>query len=550
MADKRNSLDGFVPSRPGGLDRANRQIGQHADEIPSRFMRIEKDNKAEQPAATRSELGIARGDISSSLKGLDEIDAPNPKKGKGKRHGKNKKPASKKRRIIKWTIIVILLALLGYAGFMAYKVLNAGGNIFKGSILDIIQSQPLKEDANGRSNILILGTSEDDPGHPGGELTDSMMLMSIDQNKKVVDMFSIPRDLYVKYGMACDSGYEGKINVYFSCVNNSDWKSSAAEDQRLAATQKFIGNILGVDIQYGVHVNNTVIQQTVNAVGGVDVNIQGDGPVPAGVAPGSILDRNFDWRCNYQCFLVKYSPGVHHLDGDHALYLAEARGDTAPTYGLTRSNFDREANQQKIIIALKEKAVSTGTLANPVKVTELIDALGNNLRTTFEAKEIRTLMTLASNIKSSDIRQLQDGDVTQPADYGGSSVVIPSSGVFDYTSIQNYLKKELSSNDVTREGANIVVLNGSGVAGVAQTQADKLTSAGFNITTVDSAPAGSYDNVDIYQIGSGMDKTKAKLESQFGVKVKTTAPPVTVADGTNFVIIFGKDPSASSSSSN
>lgn len=553
MADRRNSLDGFVPRRPGGLDRADRQMGQHADEIPSRFMRIEKeDAAAEQPTVTRSELGVPRGDISSSLSGLDEIDAPNPKKGKGKgkRHGKNKKPVSKKRRIIKWTIIVILLALLGYAGFMAYKVLNAGGSIFKGSILDIIESQPLKQDANGRSNILVLGTSEDDPGHPGGHLTDSMMLMSIDQNKKLVDMFSIPRDLYVKYGMACASGYEGKINEYFSCVNDGNWSSASAEDQRLTATRKFIGNILGVDIQYAVHVDNTVIKQAVDAVGGVDVNIQGDGPVPYGVAPGSILDRNFDWRCNYQCYLVKYSPGIHHLDGEHALYLAEARGDTAPTYGLVRSNFDREANQQKIIIALKEKAVSTGTLANPAKVTSLIDALGNNLHTNFETKEIRTLMNLASSIKSNNIRQLDDSSVTQPANFGGSSVVIPTSGVFDYTSIQDYLKKELSSNDVTREGANVVVLNGSGVAGVAQTQADKLTSEGFNITTVDTAPAGNYDNVDIYQIGSGMDQTRAKLESQFGVKVKTTTPPVSVADGTNFVIIFGKDPSASSSSSN
>ncbi len=28
-------------------------------------------------------------------------------------------------------------------------------------------------------------------------------------------MFSIPRDLYVKFGMACNSGYAGKINEYF-----------------------------------------------------------------------------------------------------------------------------------------------------------------------------------------------------------------------------------------------------------------------------------------------------------------------------------------------
>jgi len=544
MAQNRHSLDGFVPRRPGSADRPNRRIGEHTDEIPSRFTKVDKQTP-DASVVNRGELGIARKDIDSSLKGIDIED---PKSKKGGKKGRKKGPISKKKRIIRWTIIVLILAILGFGGFMAYKVLTAGGNIFKGSVLDIFQSQPLKEDANGRSNILILGTSEDDPGHGGAYLTDSMMIMSIDQDKKLVDMFSIPRDLYVEYGMACNSGYQGKINEYFNCVN-TDWKSKSAEEERLTKTRQFVGKIFGLDVQYAVHVNNTVIKQAVDAVGGVDVNIQGNGDVPYGVQPGSILDRNFDWRCNYKCYLVKYSPGVHHIDGLHALFLAQARGDSAPTYGLARSNFDREINQQKIIVALKEKAASSGTFTNPAKITGLLDALGNNLRTNFETKEIRTLMKLGSDIDSKNINRLNlsDGDkaVVESGSYGGASVVLPSAGAFNYTQIRALIKKALSSNDVVREGANVVVLNGSGKAGVAQTQADKLTSAGFTISGVDTAPAGTYGDVEVYQIGSGMAKTKAKLESTFKVKVKTSAPPVSVAANTNFVVIFGKDPSNS-----
>jgi anionic cell wall polymer biosynthesis LytR-Cps2A-Psr (LCP) family protein len=355
-------------------------------------------------------------------------------------------------------------------------------------------------------------------------------------------MFSVPRDLYVKYGRACNSGYAGKINEYFNCVS-SDYTSATAEQERLTATQAFVGGVFGLDIQYGVHVNNTVIKQAVDAVGGVDVDLMGNGPVPYGVKPGSILDRNFDWRCKYKCYLVKYDPGVHHIDGEHALFLAMARGDSAPTYGLASSNFDREKNQQKIIVALKDKAVSTGTFSNLGKVTGLIDALGSNLRTNFETKEIRTLMQLGSDIKTADIKtiSLYEGDkaVVGSDNVNGASVVVPNAGTYNYSGIRAFIQKNLTNNPIARESANVVVMNGSGVAGLAQTEADKLTQQGFTIKSVANAPKGTYDKTEIYQIGTGMAATSAKLQSLYNVTIKTTTPPVTVADGTNFIIIVG-----------
>jgi anionic cell wall polymer biosynthesis LytR-Cps2A-Psr (LCP) family protein len=347
-------------------------------------------------------------------------------------------------------------------------------------------------------------------------------------------MFSIPRDLYVEFGTACTSGYAGKINEYFSCTN--DGTDSVAEQDRLTKAQKFVGDIFGLDIQYGVHVNQTVVKEAVDAIGGIDVNIVGDG------APG-ILDRNFDWRCNYKCYLVKYTNGVHHLDGTAAMYLTMARGDSSPTYGLSKSNFDREVNQQKIIIALKNKATSTGILTNIGAVTKLMDTLGNNLRTNIQTKEIRTLMQVGSEIKTADIHTISliDGDnaVVKTGGYGGMSVVMPSAGIFDYSGIQSFVHKNLVNDPISKESAPIVVLNGSGKTGYGKSRADILTKDGFNVTDVKTAPDGNYQNVEIYQIGTDKPATAKKLASMYKVTLKTTTPPITVDGSVRFVIIFG-----------
>ncbi len=543
MKNKGPTIDGFVPRRNGS------QLGElHDNHAKFKVQPIDRslhtgDNDAQRAGVPRERSGLGRSDIDDSLRQIDDGGSVHKKHlFRRSRQNLSKSPKRRRpvRRIIKWFFILLLIAGLGLGGYVGYKFLAAGGNIFKGSILDLVQNQPLKQDSNGRSNFLILGTSEDDPGHGGAYLTDSMMVLSIDQTNKNAYMFSVPRDLYVKYGMACNSGYAGKINEYFNCVSDN-YNSAADEQKRLTETQAFVGNIFGLDIQYGIHVNNTVIKEAVDAVGGVDVDIQGSNGDPG------ILDRNFDWRCNYTCYLVKYDNGVHHLDGAHALYLAMARGDVAPTYGLSNSNFDREKNQQKIILALKDKAVTTGTLSNIGKVTGLIDALGKNLRTNIETKEIRTLMQLGSEIKSSDIHliSLQDGDksVVTSGNYNGASVVMPSAGIYDYTDIKAFIAQNLSSNPVTRENAKIVVLNGSDTVGVAQSAADTLKAKGFNVSLVDNAPTGNYSDVEIYVRDNTKTATLDALKSLYSnAVIKTSGVPLAVNGDVSFVIVYGTSP--------
>lgn len=523
---------------------------------------------AEQNRPVRAvRSGISRSEIDASL---DSIDDSRDSSESSRKVRKPKGPKSSRRKWIKRIAILFVVILVAVAGYFAFKAIVASGNVFKGSILDVFQNQPLKQDANGRSNILILGTSEDDPGHQGGNLTDSMMIMSIDQNKKNAYMVSIPRDLYVKYGEACDSGYAGKINVYYSCVHDGDGVD--ADRAALTKTASFVGNIFGLDIQYGVNVNYTVMRELVNAVGGsITVDIEGDGATPAGIPAGSIMDSNFDWKCGVgdrkvshaqvlaRCpprgHFIDYGPGPQTLDAEHALYLAQARGDSSPTWGLAQSNFDREKNQQKIIKALREKAVSAGVLSNFGKVSSIIDALGNNLRTTFETKEFRTLVSLAQDIPGDNIKSISliDGEngesaVMTTGNVNGQSVVEPAAGTYDYSKLRALLQQKFSADPVVQEAAPIVVLNGSGVAGVAQTEADKLESAKYTVADVANAPAGTYPHYTLYQIGTGNGGTAAALKKQYGIDITKGKPPVAVDSTVRFVLIVG--PVSASSGAN
>jgi len=534
------SIDGFIPRRPSA------QLGDlHQGEREKPIDRsLHTGDKTRQTVGVPRDTNLlGRVDIDESLREIDdpELDGKKPSRRQRRkdREDRNDRPKSKTKRIITIVAIVLLVAGLAVAGYFIHKAISAGESVFKGSILDLVQSQPLKEDENGRSNFLIVGTSEDDPGHQGANLTDSILILSVNQKTKDAYTFSIPRDLQVEFGMPCVEGYSGKINGYFSCVNEDD--TDAAEQERLTSTQKFIGEIVGLDIQYGVHVNYSVMRDVVNAIGGnITVNIESRNP-------NGQMDSNFDWKCGPNIakrktvcppsgHFIDYPNGPAVLDAEHALYLAQARGDAAPTYGFEQSNFDRERNQQKIILAIREKALSAGTLTNLGAVTGLIDAMGANLRTNIETKEIRTLMKLAQDIPSEKINSI---DLHKEGEAIFSAAAQPVAGKFQYDDLRAYILKNLTASALIKEDPHVTVLNGGAGAGMGQSEADKLIAAGFSVDTVDNAPEGTYPKYTVYQLDKTKTASADKLKQLYNVTFKTTTPSMSVTGDTDFLIIIG-----------
>lgn len=480
-------------------------------------------------------------DIDLSLD--DPSQGGQPPKGRARKqrvHGS--KPPIKK--IAKWSAIALLVIGVGVGAWFGYKIFATTGNIFKGNPIAAIFSQgkPLKADDDGNTNVVLFGTSEDDGDHPGAELTDSIMVASINQTRKDGYVVSIPRDFHVSYGVACVSGYQGKINVVYSCAKE---KAGGSEDAGAAALRDKIGEITGLDIQYSVHLNYTVLRQAVDAVGGITVNIESDDP-------RGILDRNFDWDCpngNQTCYNVKYPIGPANLDGKHALYLARARGDDPQgrTYGLSRSNPDRQDNQRKILLALKDKASSAGVFTNPLAVNSLLDALGNNLRTNFDTSEIKTLMQLGKDIPSNGITSFslenKDKPLATASCFNGD--ICPNAGAGNYSAIQAALKALGTGDKAAFEYAKIDVLNASGTAGLAQDQATKLAAENLTVGIVGNAPTSlGSQPISYYDMTGGKKPaTLQKLQKILGVNV-TAGKPEGVSSTADFVVIVGTQPAS------
>lgn len=384
---------------------------------------------------------VSDEDIEASLDAIGDIDDDMPKSTNTpatKRHHKPN-PVAKKKKLsrgkkIAIAIGIVLLLVIIAVGIYAYTLLNKVTDIFEGNPTDILTPVELKEDANGRSNVLIFGTSEDDEGHSGAMLADSIMVLSVDQHTNDAAMFSIPRDLWINYGMACSVGYSGKINATYLCgleANNDDEKAAS---QYFAQT---VGNVLNMDIPYYIKVDYGAVSGITDALGGIDVDIY-----------------SADERGIYDVQTGLNLPaGVNHLDGKTALLLARARNSKGG-YGLPQSNFDREKNQQRIIQALQQKALNIGVLANPQQALDILNSLGDNVKTNITMSELRQTLDIALAMGNNKIRSIDLTDLLTTGRIGSASVVIPTSGQDNFTDSQNYIREQLLAGEDSNGQAN------------------------------------------------------------------------------------------------
>ena len=356
-----------------------------------------------------------------------------------------RKVKREKTSIPLWTKILIvvlssIIVLMVAAAIFGYMLLSHTANVFKGNPMDILIGTELAKDENNLTNVLIFGTSEDAEGHGGGLLTDSILVASIDQEKKTSKIFSIPRDLWVNYAipggetMNCVVGTQGKINATYMCALG-EYKNNKDRASRYFA--KKVSEITGLNLQYYISLDWNALKTVVDELGGIDVDVYADDE-------SGIHDS---------CQHLDLAKGMNYgLNGSTALKLARARNagcDEGGDFGLSRSNFDREINQQRIFSAIKNKAFSIGILTKPTKVIRLIDSLGDNVKTNITMAEVRTLIDIATHLEE-EVESVSTVDQFGVGRIGIQSVVLPrgastynESSMFSYGDFQRYLRKKL-----------------------------------------------------------------------------------------------------------
>lgn len=366
-----------------------------------------------------------------------------------------------------------------------------------------------------RINILLLGMGGDN--HPGGMLTDTMMVISIDPKNKEVAMLSVPRDLFVK---VAGFGYQ-KINSVYALGDNN-YKNDYKKYELVKQT---VSDVLGIPIHYFGLVNFDGFKQLIDIIGGVDVYVEKD-----------LYDPYFPDKAvlGYDEFFVK--KGMNHFDGEEALKYARSRETT--------SDFDRARRQQQILMAVKDETMSASNLLSVKKVSQIMGVLQDNLKTDMQVSEIDELMKLAKSIDKSKIysKVLDDsaGGVLYSDNVEGMYVLRPKDSTLKelHAFVQQYFKDPF----IVSEQSKLVITNGTKNSYIAKTLVNQLKGFGYDVSEnkISTAEAKQYSKTFIYDYTDG--KNKYTLEFLKDYFDKATIINLNEKDkGSDFEIVLGED---------
>lgn len=432
-------------------------------------------------------------------------------------------------------VLTLFLAVILTGGFLFGKAWWKARHIFKGggnaiALQDNVNPALLKGEGDGRVNILILGKGG--PGHDGPDLTDTILVASIDPINKEAALLSVPRDLYVKTpdmgSMKINSVYAlAKQKAMYGKKPGND-ANKVAEAAGLSAIEKTMEDTLGIPMHYYAMVDFTGFKDAINTVGGITVN-----------APDALYDPTMAWENHNSPLLA--TKGLQTMNGTEALLYARSR------HGSARGDFDRSIRQRLILLALKDKVLSAGTFANPVKISGLLSNFGDHVQTNFNISEMLRVYQIGKEIGNNKVQSI--GLADPPNNYvttsnmGGLSVVVPRAGLYNYSEIQNYVRNTLKDGYIKNENASIVVLNGTTIAGLATSKGNELKSYGYNVSSIGDAPTKTYTKTVVVNLrGESKKYTQHYLERRFNTTATSSLPDSSInATGADFVIILGNN---------
>ncbi|OGD84046.1 hypothetical protein A2165_01885 [Candidatus Curtissbacteria bacterium RBG_13_40_7] len=362
----------------------------------------------------------------------------------------------KSRSLLKIFIPVIILTVI-FVFFV--KVFNLQDFLFSGpkAVVQLVTDGGLDSD-RGRINILLLGTGG--KGHEGPNLSDTIILASIDKSGKDAALVSIPRDLWAP-------SFSAKINSAYAYGQQK-------EEGGLATAKKTVSGLFDLPIHYAFRLDFDGFIRAVDLVGGITVDVDtafsdpkypifgkeddtcgfeietrqenGSQLVYFKDATGSatlLTEENDPFICRYET--LTFSKGITQMDGATALKFVRSRHGTNGQ----GSDFARSARQQKVILAFREKVLSSETFFNPSKIIELAKAFGNSIDTDIGNDEIPLFAKLGQKIDPKTIRKvvldadsqnsmLEVGDVQT---HQGQFVLVPKNN--SYGDLAEYVQGEI-----------------------------------------------------------------------------------------------------------
>ena len=199
-------------------------------------------------------------------------------------------------------------------------------------------------------NVYISGIDVSGPVATNSR-SDVNIIMTVNPNTKKILLTTTPRDYYVQIP---DISGEQRDKLTHAGIYGVD------------ASMKTLEQLYGIDISYYARVNFSSLVKIVDTLGGVDVD----------------SDFEFDAQGYH------FQKGMNHLDGDQALAFSRER------YSFEDGDNQRGKDQQKVLTAILNKAMSPAILSN---ASALIADVSDSVQTNMTQEEMAKFIKMQLN---------------------------------------------------------------------------------------------------------------------------------------------------------
>ncbi|WP_337103708.1 LCP family protein [Paenibacillus sp. YIM B09110] len=320
----------------------------------------------------------------------------------------NKSKAKKTWKWILISILVIIVAVVGYAIYWSVGVYNALDN-FKDPVVEATPNGtsetpvPIPEwEGTERVNILLLGGDARGLDEGQKARSDSIMVASFDPVTKKAHLLSVLRDTYVEI----EGHGHGRINTALTLG-----------DYPLA--MKTVGDLLGLDIQYYVYTDFEGFKALVDTIGGIDFYVE--------------KDMHYTDNGDQNRYDIDLKEGFQHLDGDKALQYVRFRHDAM-------SDFTRTERQRNFLKAVAKELQSTWNILQMKKILESVQPY---VDMNMSVNDMLKLGQLGVKSHVAGTTQVPPMELIAEDRVGGASVI----AVKDEDELHEYIQELLQSDE-------------------------------------------------------------------------------------------------------
>ncbi|MFP4646595.1 MAG: LCP family protein [Candidatus Bipolaricaulota bacterium] len=356
-----------------------------------------------------------------------------------------------------------------------------------------------------RVNLLAMGLDQVE----GTSRSDTIMLVSISPNPHEVQVFSVPRDLYVKY----PDGESRRINAAYPIGGGE-------------LARDLISDLTGVEIPFHLILDYEGFKELIDMIGGIELEVE---------------ERlEYEDTAASPPLEIDISSGQQVLDGEEALGYIRYRGEG--------SDIRRIDRQQKFLKALLEQGIQ---FREWTKLKDLISTAQNYLQTNLSLVDLYDLGKMVRGISADDFNthtlpgqdaRIEDKAVLQPR----------------IVEIKRMITEGIHGVDLlTKSDIRVVTLNGEGSTWLAHNSANRLESLGFNVVGADNADRFDYETSYILDLVPDNPKKATMLRNEVSNELEIDVEiidqesssealesirdsGVTIPDNTDLILILGE----------